>query len=116
MTSGFGLVVRFTLRDAAAALAFDELVSQTLDGIRKHEAGTVAYLVHRVPDEPDVRVFYELYESRTAFDAHEQQPHTCHFLAEREKFVLSTDVTFLELADGKRGRTGVDTGPAYRRG
>ncbi|MEU1780824.1 MULTISPECIES: putative quinol monooxygenase [Streptomyces] len=101
MTPGFGLIVRFTLRDAAAAAGFDELVSQTLEGIRRHEAGTVAYTSHRVQDEPLLRIFYELYENRAAFDAHEQQPHVRHFLAAREKYVSKVEVTFLELADGK---------------
>ncbi|MFF4155804.1 hypothetical protein [Streptomyces sp. NPDC001678] len=56
MTPSFGLVVRFTLRDAAAT---------------------------------------------AAFDAHEQQPHVRHFLAEREKYVSKVEVAFLELVDGK---------------
>ncbi|MFF4225478.1 putative quinol monooxygenase [Streptomyces sp. L500] len=101
MVAGFGLVVRFTLRDGESAEGFDELVSRTLEGIRRYEQGTVVYVNHRVPDDPHVRVFYELYESRAAFEAHERQPHTRHFLVEREKFVVATDVTFLEHIDGK---------------
>ncbi|GGR03301.1 putative quinol monooxygenase [Streptomyces netropsis] len=101
MTTGFGLVVRFTLRDADAAGAFDELVSRTLDRIRRYEQGTVVYVNHRVPGEPNVRVFYELYEDRAAFDAHEQQPHIKHFLDAREEFVSRAEVTFLEHIDGK---------------
>ncbi|MFI2072427.1 MULTISPECIES: putative quinol monooxygenase [Streptomyces] len=101
MPAGFGLVVRFTLRDAEAAEGFDELVSRTLEGIRRQEHGTVVYVNHSVPGEPNVRLFYELYEDRAAFDAHEQQPHVRRFLEEREKFVSRTDVTFLEHIDGK---------------
>ncbi|MEV4869609.1 putative quinol monooxygenase [Streptomyces syringium] len=101
MTTSFGLVVRFTLRDADAAGAFDELVSRTLEDIRRHEQGTVVYVNHRVPGEPNVRVFYELYEDRAAFDAHEQQPHIKHFLDAREEFVSRAEVTFLEHIDGK---------------
>lgn len=101
MTSGFGLVVRFTLRDADAAEAFDALVCRTLEGIRRQEPGTVAYMNHHVPGEPNVRIFYELYENRAAFDAHEQQPHIKNFLAAREEFVSRTEVTFLEHVDGK---------------
>ncbi|MCA6091629.1 antibiotic biosynthesis monooxygenase [Streptomyces sp. SCA3-4] len=101
MSTGFGLVVRFTLRDAEAGAGFDELVSRTLERIRQYEQGTVVYVSHRVPGEPKLRTFYELYKDRAAFDAHEQQPHTQHFLAEREKFVCRTDVTFLEPVDGK---------------
>ncbi|MEU1813997.1 antibiotic biosynthesis monooxygenase [Streptomyces roseifaciens] len=101
MATGFGLVVRFTLRSSEAAEGFDALVSRTLEGIRRHEQGTVVYVNHRVPGEPHVRLFYELYEDRAAFTAHEQQPHTRHFLEAREKFVAKTEVTFLERLDGK---------------
>ncbi|MCC3769722.1 putative quinol monooxygenase [Streptomyces sp. UNOC14_S4] len=101
MAAGFGLVVRFTLHDADAARDFDELVMRTLEGIRAHESGTVVYVNHRVPGEHNARVFYELYEDRAAFDAHERQPHTRHFLEQREKYVADTQVTFLEQIDGK---------------
>lgn len=101
MSSGFGLVVRFRLRDEAAAAAFDELVAQTLPGIKAHEPGTLAYVVHAVPDEPTTRVFYELYEDRAAFDRHEEQPHTKHFLAEREQYLSGVEVTFLHAQAGK---------------
>ncbi|MGW1076710.1 putative quinol monooxygenase [Streptomyces sp. NPDC002537] len=101
MAAGFALVVRFTLHDADAACGFDELVARTVDGIRAHESGTVVYVNHRVPGEPNVRVFYELYEDRAAFEAHERQPHTRHFLEGREKFVVDAEVTFLEQIDGK---------------
>ncbi|MFH8793984.1 putative quinol monooxygenase [Streptomyces sp. NPDC017941] len=99
MTSGFGLVVRFSLRDAEAARSFDALVEETLKGIRAHEPGTLAYVVHTVLEEPNTRVFYELYADRVAFDQHEQQEHTRHFLAEREKYVTDFSVTFIESRD-----------------
>jgi quinol monooxygenase YgiN len=101
MSSGFGLVVRFELRDADAAAGFDALVTQTAEGIKKHEPGTLAYVVHTVPDEPNVRVFYELYADRAAFKAHEEQPHTRHFLAEREQYLSGLEVTFLQAQAGK---------------
>ncbi|RLV08543.1 antibiotic biosynthesis monooxygenase [Streptomyces griseocarneus] len=101
MAAGFGLVVRFTLRNADAARDFDELVARTLEGIRDCEHGTVVYMNHRVPGEPDARIFYELYKDRAAFEAHERQPHTRHFLEERERFVSEFEVTFLERIDGK---------------
>ncbi|CAL9398735.1 putative quinol monooxygenase [Streptomyces sp. enrichment culture] len=64
MSEGYGLVVRFTLRDQHAAEAFDALCARTLDGIRASEPGTLAYVVHRPEGEPLVRVFYELYADR----------------------------------------------------
>ncbi|MFF2039015.1 putative quinol monooxygenase [Kitasatospora sp. NPDC058170] len=98
---GYGLVVRFIATDEVAALAFDELAATALEGIRAHEPGTLVYVNHRVPDEPRVRVFYELYADRAAFDAHEAQPHVQHFLAERGQYLESFDVTFLDKVAGK---------------
>jgi quinol monooxygenase YgiN len=47
MTGQFGLSVRFTLKEGAAA-AFDALVAETLAGIRASEPGTLVY-VSRTP-------------------------------------------------------------------
>ncbi|WP_316779572.1 putative quinol monooxygenase [Streptomyces sasae] len=98
----YGLVVRFTAQDAEAAADFDRLASQTLEGIRTQEPGTLVYVNHIPEDEPNVRVFYELYENRAAFEQHEEQPHVQRFLAEREQFLVSTEVTFLNEVAGKR--------------
>ncbi|MEV4611678.1 antibiotic biosynthesis monooxygenase [Kitasatospora sp. NPDC049258] len=99
---GFALVVRFTARDESAARAFDDLAAAALEGIKAYEPGTLVYVNHRVPDEPRVRVFYELYADRAAFDLHEEQPHVKHFLAERGQYLESFEVTFLDEAAGKR--------------
>ena len=97
--AGFGLVVRFTLRPGHEE-AFDGLVARTLEGIRAHEPGTLAYVVHAVEGDPGVRLFYELYADRAAFEAHEAQPHTRAFLAEREQHLAGVDVTALRLQRG----------------
>jgi quinol monooxygenase YgiN len=102
MSSGFALIVRFELRDEAAARSFDALVAQTGPEIERREPGTLAYVVHTVPDEPLVRVFYELYQDRAAFDLHEEQPHTKRFLTEREQYLNNLEVTFLSAVSGKR--------------
>jgi quinol monooxygenase YgiN len=102
---GFGLIVRFTARDAEAAAAFDALAAETLKGI-EGEPGTLVYVNHSVPDDPHVRVFYELYADRAAFAAHEEQPHVRRFLAEREQYLVSHEVTFLHHVAG----TGIPQG------
>ncbi|MFG3050938.1 putative quinol monooxygenase [Kitasatospora sp. NPDC048239] len=104
---GFGLVVRFTAHDEEAANAFDALAAEALRGIHELEPGTLVYANHTVAGEPAVRVFYELYRDRDAFEAHEQQPHVKRFLAERGQFLRSFEVTFLnEVASKGTGLEG----------
>ncbi|WP_327310071.1 antibiotic biosynthesis monooxygenase (plasmid) [Streptomyces sp. NBC_01298] len=107
MASGYALTVRFSLRDAEAAGLFDALVSRTAEGIRS-EPGTLVYVVHTPVGEPLVRVFYELYANREAFQAHEEQAHTRHFLTAREEYLTSTDVVFLDELQELSKRPGVE--------
>ena len=96
----FALVVWFTVR-AGAEADFDDLVARTTADIQAHEPGTLVYACHHVDGSPRDRIFYELYQDRAAFDAHEAQEHTRRFLAEREPLLDSTQVDFLSLAIGK---------------
>jgi quinol monooxygenase YgiN len=96
----FALVVRFTVRPGSET-AFDELVASTTAAIRANEPGTLVYACHAVEGASRERIFYELYESKAAFQAHEDQEHTRHFLLAREALLESTLVDFLSLKDGK---------------
>jgi len=78
----YGLVVRFELLDGHET-AFDALASKTLESIEAAEPSTAVYLIHRLPETPGVRVFYELYDDIDAFEAHERAPHVQRFLVER---------------------------------
>ncbi|MBA2473805.1 MAG: antibiotic biosynthesis monooxygenase [Pseudonocardiales bacterium] len=97
----FGLVVRFDLKDATAAKAFDELVAETGKKIASDEPGTLLYVVNTVEDVPLARVLYEVYADRDAFDAHENMSHVVRFLAEREQYITSLRVEFLTPVGGK---------------
>jgi quinol monooxygenase YgiN len=97
----FALVVRFYLRDEEAAKGFDNLVEETAAKIREGETGTLIYAIHKVKDAPLSRIFYELYESREAFDAHERQEHTKPFLNERDQYLTGVRVEFLDPPTGK---------------
>ncbi|MFD8588268.1 putative quinol monooxygenase [Streptomyces sp. NPDC059637] len=97
----FGLMVRFTCKDEAAAAGFDDLVARTGAQIRTNEPETVIYAVHRVDGRPLERVFYELYRDEDAFAAHEAQDYVRTFLAEREQYLSSVEVDFLDLVSGK---------------
>jgi quinol monooxygenase YgiN len=92
----FALVVRFDLKPGAGE-AFDQLVGETVAHIQEQEPGTVMYACHKVEGEPLARVFYELYEDRVAFEAHEAQDHVRRFLTEREQLLVGTRVEFLDL-------------------
>ncbi|OKI24221.1 antibiotic biosynthesis monooxygenase [Streptomyces sp. CB03911] len=76
--------------------------AEALVGIRAYEPGTLVYVSYRVPEEPRVRVFYQLYAHREAFEKHEEQPYVQHFLAERGQYLESFEVTFLDEVAGKR--------------
>lgn len=96
----FGLVVRFDLKNAAAAEAFDALVAETAEKIRS-EPGTLLYAVNRVEGAPLSRVFYEVYADRAAFEAHEATPHVKRFLAERQQYIADLRVESLTPTGGK---------------
>jgi quinol monooxygenase YgiN len=97
----FALVVRFYIRDEEAVKGFDNLVEETAAKILESEPGTLIYAVHKVKDAPLSRIFYELYESREAFDVHELQEHTKRFLDERDQYLTGVRVEFLEPPTGK---------------
>lgn len=91
-----GFIVIFTLREGAAR-PFDRLAESTVRAIHEKEAGTLLYTCHTVVDAPQQRIFYELYRDREAMQQHEQQPHVRRFVAEREQYVLATNVVRLKL-------------------
>ena len=76
--SQFGLLVRFALKPGCAE-AFDALMRETVAGIAAHEPRTLAYAVHALEAEPDVRIFYELYADEDALAEHEAQATTRYF-------------------------------------
>lgn len=97
----FGLCVRFTLKDQAAAEGHDRLVAETIAKIRTDEPGTLVYAAHTVAGQPLQRIFYELYRDKAAFEAHEAAPHTRRYLAERDQYLAGTQVHWLTLQTGK---------------
>lgn len=97
----FSLVVRFDLAEQTAG-SFDDLVQESLPLIAEHEPGTLLYACHKVEGEVNARIFYEVYADRSAFDAHECQPHVKRFLVEREQYLVGPPrVEFLQTPTGK---------------
>jgi quinol monooxygenase YgiN len=90
----FGLVVRFTVKRGREQ-DFDDLTAATVQAVQATEPRTLLYLCHRVDGAPQERIFYELYEDRSAFDAHETQAHVRHFLSKRDALLDDVAVDFL---------------------
>ena len=97
----FGLWVRFTCKDQASAEAYDRLVTETLEGIKANEPGTLVYASHTMERQPLQRIFYELYRDKAAFEAHEASPHTRRYLEQRDQYLADTEVDWLTLQAGK---------------
>ncbi|WP_372594021.1 putative quinol monooxygenase [Actinotalea sp.] len=95
--TGLALWVRHVVKDGHED-AFDALAARTVAAIAENEPGTLVYAVHTLADQPSVRVFYELYRDRAAFEAHEAYPHTRSFLEERPAHVESVEVDVLTVA------------------
>lgn len=92
------LVVRFQVRPECLA-AFDRLVEELIAKIDEQEPGTLTYLASEVDDDANARVFIEIYDDESALALHEEQPHTRHFLREREALLTSTRVERLTVLD-----------------
>ena len=98
----FGLCIRFTCKDQANAEAYDELVAETIEAIKANEPGTLVYASHLVEGQPLQRIFYELYEDKAAFEAHEAAAHTRRYLDRRGRYLVSPPVVdWLTLQAGK---------------
>ena len=81
--------------------SLDQLVAETIEGIKAHEPGTLVYVSHKVEGQPLQRIFYELYQDEAAFEAHGSAPHTRRYLAERDQYLASTEVDRLTVHAGK---------------
>ncbi len=78
----YALHVTFTLRPGEVPI-FDALTRDLITDMKSFEPGTVVYLPLCAAGVPDKRVFFEVYESYAAFEAHERFAHTVTFLSER---------------------------------
>ncbi len=97
----YALVVRFDIRDDAAAEQFDALTTAAVRLIREREPGTLVYVTHRVEGAPLARVFYEVYRDEAAFAVHESAEHVIDFHARKDPFVVAARVEFLSPLSSK---------------
>lgn len=99
----YGIVVRFDIRDEAAALEFDRLTAAAVEHIRADEPGTLVYATHPVRDAPLARVFYEVYADADAWQAHEANPHVRAFHAAKDPLLAQPPRVELTLDGPAKG-------------
>lgn len=65
--------------DALAAL-----LTEQAGVIRKAEPGCLAYRLHRSTEDPELFVFYEIYENAAALEVHRNSPHIARYRQRRQ--------------------------------
>ena len=98
--SAFAITVDFTLKPGAMT-SFRKLINKNAQDSCTLEPGCRRFDV-LVPNEPGDKVFlYEIYDDRTAFDAHLKMPHFDVFNRESEPLVLAKNVVqYTVLCEG----------------
>jgi len=66
--------------DALAALLTEQAAA-----VRSAEPGCLVYRPHRSTTDPDLFVFYEMYEDEAAFEVHRNAPHLASYRQRRER-------------------------------
>ena len=83
-TKGKGEVLAAVLREQVAA-------------VRKAEPGCLVYRPHRSTKDPDLFIFYEMYQDEAAFDVHRKAPYLAAYRERREKEGLTEGPTEVEI-------------------
>lgn len=65
----------------------------------RSEAGCISYTLHRVNEHPDTFVFYEVWESQQALEAHVASPHYEEYRNNTASLVADRDVKFLTVIE-----------------
>ena len=95
--SAFVITVDFTLKPGAMA-AFRKLIDRNAQDSCAAEPGCQRFDVLAPIEAGDRILLYEIYDDRTAFDAHLKSPHFAVFNRESEALVISKTVVQYNLA------------------
>ena len=61
------------------------LLAEQVGVVRKAEPGCLLYRLHRSTRDPELFLFYEVYEDQAGYDAHRKAPHLAAYRERREK-------------------------------
>jgi len=78
--------------DALAALLVEQAAA-----VRSAEPGCLVYRPHRSTKDPEVFLFYEIYQDDAAVDAHRKAPHLAAFRERREREGLTEGAVEIEV-------------------
>jgi autoinducer 2-degrading protein len=78
--------------DALAALLVEQAAA-----VRAAEPGCLVYRPHRSAKDPDVFLFYEMYQDDAAFEAHRKGAHLAAFRERREREGLTEGAVEVEI-------------------
>lgn len=96
-----GTLLRFELKDDAAARGFDALAEQLIASVRAAEPETLVYVFHTVEDAPLSRVVYEVYANQDAVGRHQSTDYFQRAMLELDEFVVSARMEVLGAPHGK---------------
>jgi quinol monooxygenase YgiN len=96
-----GTLLRFELKDDAAARGFDALAETLLTAVNDAEPETLVYVFHRVEDAPLSRVVYEVFASQDAADRHGSTDYSQRAMVELDQYVVSARMEKLGAPHGK---------------
>ncbi|MDQ6916576.1 MAG: antibiotic biosynthesis monooxygenase [Pseudomonadota bacterium] len=82
-------------KDKGDALA--ALLTEQIGVVRSAEPGCLVYRLHRSTKDPELFLFYEVYEDQAAYDAHRKAPHLAACRERREKEALIDGVVEVEI-------------------
>lgn len=80
--------------DALAAL-----LTEQVGVIRKAEPGCLAYRLHRSTEDPDLFIFYEIYENTAALEVHRNSPHIAAYRKRRQDAGLAAGPVEMEYME-----------------
>jgi len=78
--------------DALAALLVEQAAA-----VRKAEPGCLVYRSHRSTKDPELFLFYEMYQDDAALEAHSKAPHLLAFRERRKQEGLTEGAVEVEI-------------------
>lgn len=77
--------------------ALATLLAEQSAVVLKEEPGCLVYRAHRSEQDPDLFLFYEMYESDAAFEAHRSSAHIARYRERRQREGLTVGAVEVKI-------------------